>query len=90
MKPDRTQSWALSLVVAIGVFSGCAQNISLENYNRLRVGQSYDEVKQIIGEPARCDEMLGVRTCAWGTEQRGITIGFLGGKALLLSAQNLQ
>jgi hypothetical protein len=72
------------------LLSACGPSLSLANYNRLQVGQSYDEVKQIVGEPARCDEMLGVRTCVWGDEQRGISVNFVGGKVLLLSARNLK
>ena len=67
----------------------CSQKVSLEHFNRLRVGQSYDEVKQIIGDPARCDETLGVRTCVWGNQERGIRIAFLGDAVVLLSAHNL-
>jgi hypothetical protein len=44
----------------------------------------------VIGDPARCDEMLGVRTCVWGDEQRGISVNFVGGQVLLLSAKNLK
>lgn len=72
------------------LLSACGSKLSLENYNRLQVGQSFDEVKQIVGEPARCDEALGVRSCTWGDAERGISINFALGKVLLLSAQNLK
>lgn len=81
----------MAVLAALAVLlSACGPSLSLDNYNRLQVGQSYDEVKQIVGEPARCDEMLGVRTCVWGDEQRGINVNFVGGKVLLLSARNLK
>jgi hypothetical protein len=78
------------LAVSAFLLGACGRSLSLDSYNKLQVGQSYDEVKQIVGEPARCDEMLGVRTCVWGDEQRGISVNFVGGKVLLLSARNLQ
>ncbi|HOL64758.1 MAG TPA: DUF3862 domain-containing protein [Accumulibacter sp.] len=69
---------------------GCNQKLSLENYDKLKVGQSYEEVKQIIGEPAQCDELLGVRSCRWGDSNRGILAAFLAGKVVMLSANGLQ
>jgi hypothetical protein len=72
------------------LLSACGSQLSLESYNKLKVGQTYDEVKKVIGDPARCDEMLGVRTCVWGDEQRGISVNFVGGQVLLLSAKNLK
>jgi len=74
-----------------GLFlAACSSQLSLENYTKLKVGQSYDEVKKIIGEPARCDEMIGIRSCVWGDEQRGAKIGFVAGQVMLLSATNLK
>lgn len=70
--------------------AACGSQLSLENYNKLKVGQTFAEVKQIIGEPARCDETLGVRSCQWGDEQRGVSANFVGDQVLLLSAKNLK
>jgi hypothetical protein len=56
----------LSVLLATLGLWGCGDALTLANYNRLQVGQSYDEVRQIIGEPSRCDEALGVRSCQWG------------------------
>ena len=78
------------LVLLGALLGACGNQLSLENYNRLKVGQSYDEVKQVIGDPARCDEMLGVRTCVWGDDARGISVNFVGGKVILLSARSLK
>jgi hypothetical protein len=80
----------LCLALASLLLVACGQKISLENYNKLKVGQRYEEVTQIVGEPTRCDEALAVRSCIWGDEQRGIRINFVAGKVLLLSAQNLK
>lgn len=78
------------VIAGFALLSACGSQLSLENYNKLKVGQSYDEVKQVIGDPARCDETLAVRTCVWGDEQRGISVNFVAGKVLLLSARSLK
>jgi hypothetical protein len=51
---------------------------------------SYDEVTQLIGSPATCDDVMGVRNCLWGDEKRSINISFVGSKVLLFSSSNLQ
>lgn len=78
------------LVVAGVVLAACGSKVSLENYGKLRTGQSYEDVTQILGDPARCDEILGIRTCVWGDEQRGISVNFVAGQVMLLSAKNLK
>ena len=78
------------LFLASLLLTACGSQLSMENYNKLKVGQSYEEVRKIIGEPARCDEMLGIRTCIWGEEKQGITINFVAGQVMLLSATNLK
>lgn len=75
-------------LLALTLF-GCSK-LTMENYAQLKVGQSYEEVTAIIGPPARCDEVLGVRQCLWGDEQKGIRVGFAAGKALAFSANNLK
>ena len=82
----RSAGMALIALVLIA----CGSKISLDNYNKLKAGQTYEEVKQILGEPARCDEVIGIRTCQWGEEQRGISVNFVAGQVILLSARNLK
>lgn len=79
----------LSLSAAL-LLTACGSKISLDTYNQLKVGQSFDEVKQLAGEPAKCDETLGVRSCSWGTAEHGFDVNFVAGKVVLLSARNLK
>jgi hypothetical protein len=72
------------------LLAACGNQLSMENYNKLKVGQSYEDVRKIIGEPARCDEVLGIRTCIWGDEKQGITINFVAGQVMLVSATNIK
>jgi len=72
------------------LLGACGSQLNMENYNKLKVGQPYDEVKKVLGEPARCDEILGIRTCIWGEEHRNISVNFVAGQVMLLSAKNLK
>ena len=83
-------AWCFLTAVAALLLVACGSKVSLENYNKLEVGQSFDEVKQILGDPARCDEVIGVRTCVWGDDQRGISVNFAAGKVMLHAAKNLK
>lgn len=68
----------------------CSKQMSLESYNKLQLGQTVDEVNTLVGPPARCDEVLGVRNCMWGDEQHGINVSFVAGKVILMSAKGLK
>jgi len=71
------------------VMLGCSK-VTLENYNKISVGMSYEEVTQLIGPPDECDDVMGVRNCLWGDEKRSINISFVGDKVLLFASNNLQ
>ena len=86
------QSLGKIVLLAISglLLCACSNQLSLDNYSKLKPGQSYSEVKAVIGDATRCDEMLGIRTCVWGDEQHGINANFVADKVVLLSARNLK
>lgn len=68
---------------------GCSK-VTLENYNKISSGMSYEEVTALIGAPDQCDDVMGVRNCVWGNEKRSINVSFVGGNVLLFSSHNLK
>lgn len=68
---------------------GCSP-LTQENYNKITVGMSYDQVTALIGKPDTCDDVMGVRNCVWGDEKRSVQVGFVADKVLLFSANNLE
>lgn len=68
---------------------GCSK-LTIDNYSQISAGMSYDEVVGLIGKPDRCDDVMGVRNCAWGDETRSVSVSFVGGKVLLFSSTNLR
>jgi hypothetical protein len=76
---------AASLLLVLG----CSQ-LTQENYNKITVGMSYDQVTALIGKPDTCDDVMGVRNCVWGDEKRSVQVGFVADKVLLFSANNLK
>lgn len=77
-----------AMVVALALL-GCSK-LTLENYNRIEPGMAYEEVTALLGKPAQCDDVMGVRNCRWGDETRAVNVSFVGGKVLLFSATNLK
>lgn len=43
------------------VLLGCSR-VTLENYSRITVGMSYEEVTQLISPPEKCGDVMGCAT----------------------------
>ena len=76
---------AMSLLLLLLACSKLTQ----ENYNKIKMGMPYDEVVSLLGAPAKCDDVMGVRSCKWGDDTRSVNVNFVGGKVLLYSSSNL-
>ena len=78
----------LTLMSLFLLLAGCSK-LSQENYNKLKVGQTYDEVTAIIGKPDKCSSALFVKSCTWGNDSKNISINFMGDKVLITTSKNL-
>ena len=78
----------LILILLVLFVTGCSK-LTVANYDKLKSGMPYEEVVNILGTPASCDEVLGIKSCRWGDEQHKILVNFLGGKIVLTSAENI-
>ncbi|HKY03116.1 MAG TPA: hypothetical protein VJM53_11245 [Burkholderiales bacterium] len=76
----------LALVVALAACS----KVNVENYGKIKVGMSYEEVRAILGDPTRCDDVAGFRGCQWGDEKSNITVQMVGDNVVMRSAKNLK
>jgi hypothetical protein len=77
------------LAASIVLLAACGR-LDMAHYEKLKVGQSFDEVVGILGKPDRCDEMLGLRQCQWGNDNRYVRVAFAGNTVLTLVAHNLK
>jgi len=71
------------------LLAACSK-LSMDNYNQLKVGMTYQEVTAIIGEADSCDEVMGTRSCIWGSKESQIKAGFLADKAIAFSHKGLK
>ncbi|MFA5027537.1 MAG: DUF3862 domain-containing protein [Candidatus Methylomirabilota bacterium] len=82
--------WRLPIVgLVLLLVAGCGK-LTAENYGKLKVGMSYQEVTGILGGPAGCDQAAGLKHCTWGDEKRNIRVQFAADRALLFSAQGIR
>ncbi len=70
------------LIVACG-------NLTQQNYEKIKVGMSYQEVEKILGPNPVCDSVMGVKSCTWGTADKHIKVQFVAEKVTLYSAKGL-
>lgn len=77
---------ALALFAAL---AGCSK-LTPENYDKIRMGMRYAEVKAILGDPARCNDVLAVKACTWGDDTRYINVNFVADQVVLFNSSNLR
>ena len=70
------------VVLSICMFSvlsivGC-NKVSIENYDKIKIGMSYEEVVGVLGKPDTCeDPVLKTKSCMWGSSDKQIKIKFV-------------
>ncbi|HEY3431898.1 MAG TPA: hypothetical protein VGK09_05055 [Rhodocyclaceae bacterium] len=79
----------LMTIAALALLAGACSPISQDNYGKLKVGMSYDEVVAVIGKPSQCSEVLGARSCLWGDDNSNISVNFIAGQSVLYSSKNI-
>ena len=77
-------------LVSLAVFLFGCSKLTQENYNKLKAGMAYEEVKAILGKPDSCSEVLFTRNCIWGNEKKNVSATFIGGKTMLFSSTNIR
>jgi hypothetical protein len=80
---------AIVLGLILVSLAGCGR-VNEENYDRLQTGMKYEEVVDILGNPEKCSQVVGVKSCIWGDEARNIQAGFMGDTAVVFSATGLK
>ena len=70
------------VMLAICMFSvlaivGCSK-VNKENYDKIKIGMSYEEVLGVLGKPDTCqDPVLKTKSCIWGSSDKQIKIKFV-------------
>jgi hypothetical protein len=69
--------------------TSCSSKVTKENYDRLKIGMEYSEVRDILGEPEECNAVLSIRDCTWGGGIKSINVKMLGDEVIFVSSKGL-
>lgn len=63
---------------SILALTGCSK-VNKENYDKIKIGMSFEEVVGVLGKPDTCEEpVLKTKSCIWGSSDKQIKIKFAG------------
>ncbi|NMG77482.1 hypothetical protein [Aromatoleum diolicum] len=79
----------LGLAALALVLSACSK-LTPKNYDKLKVGMKYEEVKQVLGAPTKCSDLLAVKSCTWGDDTRFVQVSFIADQVILFNSSNLR
>ena len=79
----------LVALMAVALVVGCSK-INKDNYDKIEVGMTYDEVEAILGTPDEVTDAIGTKSCVWGKAPQTISIKFVGDKVVFHSAEGLK
>ena len=78
----------LVVLFTLAFLAGCSR-VNQENYDKLKMGQTYSEVEAILGKPDQCEAVLVAKNCRWGQEPKAISVSFVSDKVILFSSTGL-
>lgn len=74
------------LVIPMILLLAACSKLTKENYDKLEVGMSQNEVQAIIGSSDNCTTTLGTVSCVWGDEKgKHIKVRFVADAAVTFS-----
>jgi hypothetical protein len=79
----------LSLIFAFSLLTVGCSKLTKANYDRLKVGQNYDEVVKILGKADKCSSTFAIMDCRWGDDEKFIKVKFAGNKVIIFSSKGL-
>ena len=82
------KGFLIFLIFCTILITGCSK-VTLENYEKLKVGMSYEEVVGIIGAADECSEKMGTKSCTWGSGEKYIKVKFVADNAVYFSKKGI-
>jgi len=81
---------AVMLALTLSLATVACDNLSQENYSKIKVGMSLQEVEKLLGSSPTCDSAVGMKNCTWGTAEKHIKVQFVADKVAMYSAKGLK
>ena len=64
--------------------------VTLEQYDKLKLGMKYDAVVGILGKPHQIQPFMGIKQCTWVNGERHIHVKFIADRAVYYSSKGLR
>lgn len=77
----------LIAVTALGL-TAC-DKVTQENYDKIGIGDSYQDAVAILGDPTECDSIVNTKTCTWGDDRKFIKARIIGESIVFLNSEGL-
>jgi len=79
----------MTVILLFSIFILTCSNVTQENYEKIKLGMSYEEVVDILGKSQECASSIGMTNCRWESNGKYIKIQFIADKVVLFSAKGL-
>ena len=77
------------VTVFVSFFAFACSKVTQENYEKIKVGMTYEEIIDILGKAQECNSAVGMTNCKWGSNEKYIKIQFVSDKVILFSGKGL-
>ena len=77
------------LIIAATLSLAACSKVTVENYEKIKIGMDKAEVEAVLGSADNCVEKTLHTNCVWGDESKNIEITLVSDKVTLYSKQGL-
>lgn len=80
----------VALILTLCLQLIACSSLTQENYDKIKVGMSFQEVEKLLGSNPSCDSAMGMKSCTWGTSDKYVKIQFVADKVAIHVAKGLK
>jgi hypothetical protein len=80
---------AVMLTLMLCLQLTACSNLTQENYDKIKMGMSFQEVEKLLGSAAACDSAMGMKSCTWGDKDKYVKIQFMADKVVIHAGKGL-
>lgn len=79
----------IPIIIFVSLFILACSKVTQENYEKIKLGMSYEEVVDILGKAQECGSSIGMTNCRWESSEKYIRVQFIADKVVFFSAKGL-
>jgi len=79
----------ITIIIFVSLFILACSKVTQENYEKIKLGMSYEEVVDILGKAQESGSSIGMTNCRWESNEKYIKVQFIADKVVFFSAKGL-